>query len=122
MDRDTSESVNYIGISCVCFHIIVMRDLIAVLSIVSCLIVLMGLKTHSNLVVKQIDGYPDRLITWGNEMGNYAKRHGPVYRNRSQGVLERKNATSGQFTIIIVTFNELLLEKTYRQMLSFPLG
>mgnify|MGYP003262525214 CR=1 FL=1 len=99
-----------------------MRDLIAVLSIVACLIVLMGLKTHSNLVVKQIDGYPDRLISWGNEMGNYAKKHGPIYRKSSKEIFERKNATSGQFTIIIVTFNELLLEKTYRYLLSFPLG
>lgn len=93
-------------------------DFLLVLSIV----MLILLKTHTGYVVKQIDHYPIRLARSGPLFSDYAYNHGPI--NPESDVFLQKNprlanSTDHLFSIIIVTFNEPLLYKTYIFLVSF---
>ena len=91
----------------------VMKSLISVISIVVCVVILASLKSHLILSVQQIEHYPDRLIQAGSNMSYYSEKHGPSLRHypgKGNSTLGRRD---GRFTVIIVSFNEELLEKTY---------
>lgn len=92
--------------------IIVMRSLISVISIVVCVVVLASLKSHLFLSVQQIEHYPDRLIQAGSNMSFYSEKHGPGLRQYPGKGNSTQRRRDGKFTVIIVTFNEELLEKT----------
>ena len=89
-----------------------MRSLISVISIVVCVVVHASLKSHLILSVQQIEHYPDRLIQAGSNMSFYSEKHGPGLRQYPGKGNSTQRRRDGKFTVIIVTFNEELLEKT----------
>lgn len=89
-----------------------MKSLVSIISIVVCVVVLASLKNHLILSVEQIEHYPDRLLQAGSNMSYYSEQHGPSLRQYPGKGNSTQRRRDGKFTVIIVTFNEPLLEKT----------
>lgn len=98
-----------------------MRSGVSLLSLLICLIILLSLKTYSIVADHLIDRYPSRVIYSGLK---------PDYRTENNEVIEKtperkedgeqssEYTNRGTFTVIIVTFNEVLLEKTSSSLLA----
>ena len=83
-------------------------------------IVLILLDKHSHFIQKQIENYPSRFIPAGLSSSDYANKHGPFSSESgifNVNIQHQGNSTDGLFSIIIVTYNEPLLYKTYYYVL-----
>ena len=85
---------------------------VVVLGMIICVL----LKAHASYIVSQIDNYPVRLARSGPFQSEDSKNHEPL--NKDDVTVVKKNvpltnSTEDAFSIIIVTFNEPLLYKTY---------
>ena len=101
-----------------------MRDFIC-FSVFVCVVVLILMKNHIYYVSKQIDHYPVRLVRHGPKQSAYSEEHGPQRRLpivKSNPVRHVSNSTDNKFTVIIVTYNEPLLYKTYENSLFLVIG
>lgn len=93
-----------------------MTDAIYVISVLLSVIVLLSLKANSLVIVDGISGFPSRFL---NSMSFSSAS--PILQNATTNKKDievqvspsASNAIRGMFSIIIVTFNEVLLEKTY---------
>lgn len=93
-----------------------MGNAVLELALIVSVIVLILLNNHSLFIQKQIENYPARFIRAGLSSSDYANKHGPI--NSEFGFMKTNsqsgsNSTNGLFSIIIVTYNEPLLYKTY---------
>ena len=87
----------------------------AIVSLLCCTIVLLSLKTFAKVTERYVEESPQRFIRSGVTSNEF-------HRNQTKSELiqekshVKNNATpdpgAGKFTVIIVTFNEVLLEKT----------
>ena len=92
-----------------------MRDFIC-FSVFLCVVILILMKNHIYYVSKQIDHYPVRLARYGSKQSEYSDEHGPqksLPKINGNQVHHASNSTDNKFTVIIVTYNEPLLYKTY---------
>ena len=92
-----------------------MTDAIYVFSVLLSVIVLLSLKTNSLILYDGIDSFPVRLLNSIASPSSISFLRDTT--TNQQGVEVQRspfasNATRRMFSIIIVTFNEVLLEKT----------
>lgn len=93
-----------------------MRSGAAILSLLCCSVILLSLKTFSRVAERYVEEYPQRLIRGGAHLQSSPQKkfHSDVREEKEEAkTLPSDTPISGKFTVIIVTFNEVLLEKTY---------
>ena len=92
-----------------------MTDAIYVFSVLLSVIVLLSLRTNSLILYDGIDSFPVRLL---NSIASPSSASFLRDAATNQKGVEvqlspfANNSTRGMFSVIIVTFNEVLLEKT----------
>ena len=98
-----------------------MRSGVSLLSLLLCLLVLLSLKTYSVVTKRLIDRYPCKVVYSGLKHDQRTEDHETIEDSSERvgdmvepSILPKK----GTFTVIIVTFNEVLLEKTFFSLLT----
>ena len=78
-----------------------------------CSVILLSLKLYSSTTVELIDKYPIHSFLQGSERASIVPESDPS-RSAEKTELQTVKSTNstGMFTVVIVTFNEVLLEKT----------
>lgn len=97
------------------FIIFLMLDAIYLTSLLVSIIVLVALKTHSAIIYDAIDGQPLRIMYSSPKEGAFGSREGIVMGSSTMNTIRNAgsdNAGRGLFSVIIVTYNEILLEQT----------
>ena len=98
------------------FIIFLMLDAIYLTSLLVSIIVLVALKTHSAIIYDAIDGQPLRIMYSSPKEGAFGSRERIVMGSSTMNTIRNAgsdNAGRGLFSVIIVTYNEILLEQTY---------
>ena len=93
-----------------------MLDAIYLTSLLVSIIVLIALKTHSAIIYDAIDGQPRRIMYSSPKENAFGSREGVMIGSNTMNAIQNAgsdNAGRGLFSVIIVTYNEVLLEQTY---------
>lgn len=93
-----------------------MLDAIYLTSLLVSIIVLVALKTHSAIIYDAIDGQPLRIMYSSPKENAFGSREGVMIGPNTMNAIQNAgsdNAGRGLFSVIIVTYNEVLLEQTY---------
>ena len=79
-----------------------------------CSVILLSLKLYSSMTVELIDKYPVHSFIRGSERASPVLKSGlRQFVNKTAGIQTVTSANyTDMFTVVIVTFNEPLLEKT----------
>lgn len=96
----------------------------SLLSLLLCLLVLLSLKTYSVVTKRLIDRYPCKVVYSGLKHDQRTEDHETIEDSSERVgdmVEPSKLPKKGTFTVIIVTFNEVLLEKTFFSLLTVML-
>ena len=97
-----------------------MRSGVSLLSLLLCLLILLSLKTYSVVTERLIDRYPCKVVYSGLKHDQHPEDHELIEdssETKADTVESSKPPNKGTFTVIIVTFNEVLLEKTLVSLL-----
>lgn len=92
-----------------------MLDAIYLTSLLVSIIVLVALKTHSAIIYDAIDGQPLRIMYSSPKENAFGSHEGITIGSNAMNTIQdagSDNAGRGLFSVIIVTYNEILLEQT----------
>ena len=87
----------------------------AIVSLLCCSIILLSLRSFAGVTERYVEEFPQRFIRRGvtSDVYHKDKMNSSLVEEKShEKSVTASDPGAGKFTVIIVTFNEVLLEKT----------